>query len=117
MGRVNLFEFCNSISVEEFKPIDASAVQLYVKGKATTKIDLVELVWQFTPERIKKHQLDARSQNANLGIDPIVVWRGSGGTLYTLDGYLKAYLAYKQGKSTIQAILLTDKDIAALRNG
>lgn len=112
MNKVNLFDFCKSISIEVYNTYTVDDLLNYVKGKPTINVDLKELAWQYPHDRISKKRI------TNVVIDgwPIIVYRDKDGTLKTLDGFHRAYKAIKEGRSQIKAYLITDRDIAILNS-
>lgn len=85
----------------------------YVVGMPTFTLSLDKLKWQYPHDRISKKRL------AGIVIDgfPIIVEELDDGDYRTLDGFHRAYLAIKEGRQTIQAYLITDKDIDRLNKG
>jgi len=83
----------------------------YANGKPVITLDLNELKHQYPHDRISKKRLE------RIVIDgfPIIVKRHAEGYLYTLDGFHRAYKAIKEGRKTIQGVLLSDKDIEILK--
>lgn len=112
MARVNLFAYCRTITKENYQTsYTVDELLEYVKGKPVITVDLEELRWQYPHDRISKKRIE------KVVIDgwPIVVARDKDGDLYTLDGFHRAYKALKEGRKTIQAYLITDKDFAVLK--
>lgn len=110
MARVNIFEYCRSISTEDFKKITEQDAIEYVKNRAKQTIKLDELRWQYTEERLSKI-----SAKKLADVDkPVIVWYGSGGTLYTLVGYATAKQAIDAGKTQLSGYILTTQDIRKL---
>lgn len=83
----------------------------YAKHKPVIKVELSELKHQYPHDKINKKRLDS------VVIDgfPIIVIRLKSGPLATLDGFHRAYKAIKEGRKTIEAVLLTDNDIETLK--
>lgn len=112
MSRVNVMQFCKSISQEAQGSYTVDELIEYAKGRPVVTIDLEELRWQYPHDRISKKRL------ANIVIDgfPIIVTRDADGTLKTLDGFHRAYKALKEGRTTIQAVEITAYDLKKLRS-
>jgi hypothetical protein len=112
MSLVNVMQFCKTISQESHGSYTVDELIEYAKGKPVTSVDLEELRWQYPHDRISKKRLD------RIVIDgfPIIVMRDADGTLKTLDGFHRAYKAIKEGRKTIQAVLITEADLRKLRS-
>jgi len=83
----------------------------YAKNKPVITIDLNELKHQYPHDRISKKRLE----KVVIEGFPIIVKRHANGELSTLDGFHRAYKAIKEGRTTIEGVLLTDKDLEILK--
>lgn len=110
MTRVNIFKMVQTFSLEQHNTYTVNQLLEYVKGKPVIEIDLEKLKWQYPHDRISKKRLDG------IVIDgwPIIVELLDDGDYRTLDGFHRAYLAIREGRTKIKAYLITDKDIAKL---